>query len=244
FTGPIVEEILKAAVLVYLIQQPRFRYIVDGAIYGFAAGIGFSVAENLFYLNGYGSLGLVVARVLSTSLMHATASGLVGISLGRVRRARSNHRLLLSTVGIFFAMTVHITFNKLVHPQNVLHVPTTSGGVHGTALLLVAIGFGFGGGILIAYLINQGLVEEKKRFSETLNLADKVSKGERKAVQGLGGDAIEQILLELGEDFGADKVDKIRRLLVIQANIGILRNNLKSPASDRLREAWEGEIAA
>lgn len=244
FTGPVVEEILKAAVLVYLIQQPRFRYIVDGAIYGFAAGIGFSVAENLFYLHGYGSLGLVITRVLSASLMHATASGLVGISLGRVRRARSNQRFLLSTAGIVLAMVVHITYNNLVNPESVLNLLTGSGGLQGTTLLLVAIGFGFSGGVLIAYLINQGLVEEKKRFSDTLNLADKVSRGERKAVQGLGGDAIEQIFKELGEDFGADKVDKIRRLLVIQANIGILRNNLNSPASDRLRKAWEDEIAA
>ncbi len=32
-------------------------------------------------------------------------------------------------------------------------------------------------------------------------------------------------------------------MLVIQANIGILQNNLSRPASDRLREAWEAEIA-
>jgi len=32
--------------------------------------------------------------------------------------------------------------------------------------------------------------------------------------------------------------------LAIQANIGILRNNLQGPASERLRRAWEEEIAA
>ncbi|HLY24939.1 MAG TPA: PrsW family glutamic-type intramembrane protease, partial [Aggregatilineales bacterium] len=49
-SAPIVEEILKSLVLIYLVFQPRFRYIVDGAVYGFATGIGFSVTENLFYL--------------------------------------------------------------------------------------------------------------------------------------------------------------------------------------------------
>src|SRR5579864_2849687 len=36
FVGPIVEEILKASMLVYLITRPTFHYAVDGAVYGFA----------------------------------------------------------------------------------------------------------------------------------------------------------------------------------------------------------------
>src|SRR5687767_3176373 len=39
FSAPILEEILKGLVLLYLIRQPSFKYFVDGAIYGFAAGI-------------------------------------------------------------------------------------------------------------------------------------------------------------------------------------------------------------
>ncbi len=94
-TAPIIEEILKALILIYLIQHPRFRYIVDGAVYGIAVGIGFALSENLFiYLPGAGDAVLVTAisRTLSTSLMHATASGLVGISLGRLRRVHGPAR--------------------------------------------------------------------------------------------------------------------------------------------------------
>src|SRR5258708_35168719 len=32
--APFIEESLKALVLVYFVRQPRFRYIVDGAVYG------------------------------------------------------------------------------------------------------------------------------------------------------------------------------------------------------------------
>src|SRR5262245_8522297 len=46
-TAPIVEEIAKSLILIYFIEQPRFRYVVDGAIYGFATGIGFALMENL-----------------------------------------------------------------------------------------------------------------------------------------------------------------------------------------------------
>ena len=43
FIAPILEELVKALVLIYLIRRPTFTYFVDGAIYGFAAGIGFAV---------------------------------------------------------------------------------------------------------------------------------------------------------------------------------------------------------
>jgi RsiW-degrading membrane proteinase PrsW (M82 family)/CRP-like cAMP-binding protein len=232
-TAPIVEEILKSLVLVYFIQQPRFRYIVDGAIYGFAVGIGFAVTENVFYLSNNPGAGLTLAlsRVLSTTLMHATASATVGIALGHLRRSRASTKLLWSLLGIALAITLHVVYNNLV------------GQLTGTMLLLVAVGIGIGGGAVIAFLINQGLSEEKKRFEETLGLDVGVSSGERKAVQQLGGDAIEKVLYELGAFFGTDKVEKIRRLLVIQANMGILQNNLRSPVSERLRKAWEDESA-
>lgn len=49
--APVTEEILKSLPLFYISRQPEFTYFVDGAIYGFAAGIGFSIAENFLYLS-------------------------------------------------------------------------------------------------------------------------------------------------------------------------------------------------
>jgi CRP-like cAMP-binding protein len=162
--------------------------------------------------------------------MHATASALVGIALGRLRRASSAEKLGGPIIGIGLAVVIHVTYNNVVARLN------------GPLLLLVAIGLGFVGFVLIFFLISQGLAEEKKHFAQTLGLNVGVSASERRAVQQLGGDAIEQILKELAEFFGEDKIAKIRRLLVIQANIGILQNNLSSQVSDRLRKAWQEEI--
>lgn len=101
-TAPIVEEILKSLILIYFIRQPSFRYAVDGAIYGFAVGIGFAVIENVFYLSSTpdAALSLAISRVLSTSLMHATASAMVGISLGRLRRVEGVVTISLQLFGI------------------------------------------------------------------------------------------------------------------------------------------------
>jgi RsiW-degrading membrane proteinase PrsW (M82 family)/CRP-like cAMP-binding protein len=233
-TAPIIEEILKALVLIYLIRQPRFRYIVDGAVYGIAVGIGFALSENLFiYLPGAGDavLATAISRTLSTSLMHATASGLVGISLGRLRRVADRRKIFMPLVGIGLAIAVHVGYNNVANE------------LEGAALLLVAIGIGLGGGFIIGWQIDQGLAEEKRRFAETLGLNVGVSTGERKAVQQLGGASIDQIFDELQEFFGQQNVALVRRLLVVQANVGILQNNLSGPSSDRLRAAWEEEIA-
>ncbi len=233
--APIVEELLKALVLGYLVKNPRFRYIVDGAVYGIAAGLGFALSENLFiYLPQAGDavLGVALSRALSTSLMHATASGLVGISLGRLRRSTSTRRRIFPLIGIGLAILLHATYNNL------------AARLEGLPLLLVAIAVGVGGGLVIAWEIVQGLADEKRRFTETLSHDVDVSEGEREAVQRLGETGIEHVFRELRDYFGDENIALIRRLLSIQANIGILRNNLQGPASERLRHAWEDEIEA
>ena len=227
--APLIEEIFKALVLMYYTRQPSFHYFVDGAVYGFSVGIGFSMVENIAYLGGTPSLSLAITRVLSTSLMHAMASGVVGISLGRLRRTRSR---FLPLIGIGSAVAVHIIYNNVVN------------NLTGVTLLIVAITIGVGGAAFIAAQIIYGLRQEKAQFEQTLSLDIDVSPGERQAIQRLGGASIEAILQELQRTFGEENVALIRRLLVTQANIGILENNLTAcKVSARLREAWEGEIA-
>lgn len=239
FVGPLVEEILKASVLVYLITRPTFHYAVDGAVYGFACGIGFAVTENLLYISTYPNTALAVAisRALSTSLMHATTSALVGITLGNLRRSdsRTIEKLGLGLLGFVPAVIVHMVFN------NVVKILTDND--QGTLLLLLGFAIGLGGAGVIGVIIMRTLANEKKRFAQTLGIGVGVSSAERKAVQQLGGEAIEAVLKELGQYFGEDKIVLIRKLLITQANIGILQNNLAHPVSDRLRTAWQDEIA-
>lgn len=227
-TAPLVEEILKAAVLVYFMRRASFYYFVDGAVYGFGVGVGFAMIENLVYVSGTPSLSLAMVRVLSTSLMHAMASGVVGISLGRLHRTRV---AALPLLGIFAAVCIHIAYNSVVNTLT------------GLPLVLVAITIGVGGAALIGVQIVYGLRNEKAQFTRTLGIENDVSTGERQAIQRLGGASIETILRGMDGTFGEDNVALIRRLLVTEANIGILQNNLSaSEVSPRLREAWEAEI--
>src|SRR5438067_716047 len=82
-TAPFVEEVLKAGVLVHLVRRGRFSYFIDGAIYGFASGIGFAMIENLRYVQLYpdNPLSLVVVRDFSSALAHGTATAMTGVAL-------------------------------------------------------------------------------------------------------------------------------------------------------------------
>jgi len=50
YVAPLVEEALKAAIIIVLIRRNRIGFLVDAAIFGFAVGAGFAIFENMYYL--------------------------------------------------------------------------------------------------------------------------------------------------------------------------------------------------
>src|SRR5258706_4782597 len=132
YGAPIVEELLKALVIVLLVRAHRIGFLVDAAILGFAVGTGFAVVENLLYLHlaPDARTGTWIVRGFGTAVMHggatasfailgvaaldhgrkATVRGfLAGLSLAVVLHSGFNHFFfspMLSTVGIVIAVPV------------------------------------------------------------------------------------------------------------------------------------------
>ena len=230
FSAPIVEEILKALILVYLVRRPNFTYFVDGAIYGFAAGIGFAVFENIQYITGAPNqaIGTAVSRVLSTNLMHASASAMVGIALGLARFRRFSGRLALLIGGLVLAMGLHAFYNNFVTRVNT-----------GMLLIFAAI-IGFSAAGFIAYAMNRGLQEEKTWIEETLGAADRVTAGEAAVVHRL--ENVDDILAPLAKSFGEEKAAKIQKFLVTQARLGIMRKTLEKLTDEKMLKAVEKQM--
>ncbi len=233
FSAPVLEEILKGLILVYFIYQASFTYFVDGAIYGFAAGIGFAVLENIEYVTGNPETAMIqaIGRVISTNLMHATGSGIIGISLGIARFDKSKRRLLIFLSGLALAIAQHSIFNNLV-------TRVTSG-----LLLLYAAIAGFSGAGFIAYMIRRGLREEKRWIEEKLGHEDGVTTQEASAVQQL--DQMQKFLEPVVEKFGLEKASQVEVFLRMQARLGILRKTLEKfieSGEEKLRQATEIQI--
>ncbi len=114
YLAPASEELLKALVIVALIRAHRIGFLVDAAIFGFAVGTGFAVAENLYYLHLVpdASLGTWIVRGFGTALMHGGATaifGVMGLAMVERRPGRWVQALL---PGLALAILLHSGFNQ------------------------------------------------------------------------------------------------------------------------------------
>jgi RsiW-degrading membrane proteinase PrsW (M82 family) len=231
FIAPFEEEILKGLILIYLVRRPQFTYFVDGAIYGFAAGIGFAVIENFDYILGTTSSALDVAigRVISTNLIHATGSAIIGIAFGLARFSKGYERVIRVLAGMLLAIVVHTGFNNLV-------TRVTSG-----LLLVYAAVVGVTGVGAIWASIRRGLAEEKAWIEETLGMTDRVTASEAAVVHRISD--VDEILKPLAMRFGDEKASQIEEFLFMQARLGILRKTLEKLQDESLIESTREEMA-
>jgi RsiW-degrading membrane proteinase PrsW (M82 family) len=229
--APIVEEILKSGAILYLARRAEFTYFVDGAIYGFSAGIAFSILENFFYIAqagaGQGAL-LVISRSFSTCLMHGSASALVGIAIGRFRYGHGRTRFLSAILGWGAAIALHAAFNRVVEYAE------------GSALLVGAVGLGVGGVLLIALFIRWGLAEEKQWIEETLDMSLRVTSKEKALVRDLGD--LGRLLEPVRARFGKERTTLVEQFLLKQAQLGIKQKTLQLADDEALRAGVQGQI--
>jgi RsiW-degrading membrane proteinase PrsW (M82 family) len=231
FAAPVGEEIFKALFLIYLVRRPKFTYFVDGAIYGFAAGMGFAVFENYQYVlqNPTAGLGTAIGRVISVNLVHASATALVGISLGKSRFSRALGKLGYLIGGLLLGMMLHGLFNNIVDHD-----------FPGPVLLYSAV-IGLSATGLIASIIFRGLAEQRTWIEEKLGMADRVTGQEAKVVYKLAD--MGEILKPLRQQFGDEKADQVEEFLLNQARLGIKRKTLDKLPDPKLRAAVEKEMA-
>jgi RsiW-degrading membrane proteinase PrsW (M82 family) len=119
YIAPIIEEVLKATYLVYLIKRKKVGFMVDAAIYGFAVGAGFAFVENLYYLTSLpdASLFLWVIRGFGTAVMHGGTTAIVGILAKSSADARGTESILMFSKGLLIAIVIHSYFNHFfLHP--------------------------------------------------------------------------------------------------------------------------------
>lgn len=227
-TAPFLEEILKDLILIYLVQRADFNYVVDGAIYGFGAGIGFAIIENVEYITGHPELAMTIAivRVLSTNLVHATASGLIGTALAYRRGDNTWRGWAVIFVGYLFAITFHMGFNTMVSAGTFLIF----------AIMVGVVGVG-----IIWYIIRRGLTVQKQWVAEKLGMTDRITKEEMKVVSNI--ETVNEILSPVEKRFGKEKATLVRNLIYKQAEIGIKRKLIDSASSEN-RKLEIGEVIA
>lgn len=229
--GPVVEEIFKSLILLYLVRRADYTYFVDGAIYGFAVGIGFAVAENMLYLSRVDvNTGLIVAitRAFSSSVMHGGSTALVGIAIGGFPLGRVVPPLIALFVGWAIAITYHTTYN---------HVAFLNLGQEG---LLIICGLAFTGLVVVALVILWGLRRERRRLRRSLGMGVGVSKGEALLVQRL--DDLDDLLAPVEARFGEVKREQVASVLLLGAQLAMKQAQIRKTRDPELRVELAAQI--
>ena len=131
--APLIEEPTKAVILLIVAMSRHFDNATDGFVYGAAAGLGFGMTENFLYfyqvsqvagfdpLHGIASwMGTVTIRTFYSAVMHATASSLIGATIGWSRFRSLPVRFAVVPVGVLAAMSMHALWNGLLTAGGVL----------------------------------------------------------------------------------------------------------------------------
>lgn len=120
YIAPPIEETIKALPIVALFAFNRLGFKLDAMIAAFAVGAGFSVVENLWYLQTYGGANVSawMVRGFGTAIMHGGATALFALishelterqSEARAERYRFNPLLFIP--GLAVATVIHSAFN-------------------------------------------------------------------------------------------------------------------------------------
>jgi RsiW-degrading membrane proteinase PrsW (M82 family) len=124
-TAPIIEETYKylGIVLLYLIARAEFDDLIDGFVYGALIGLGFAVAEDIFYFifTFGGDIPSVIegfyVRVIASGLYgHVTFTGIAGIGFAYFVTRRGERsfirRFAVAAALLLLAMAAHFTWNS------------------------------------------------------------------------------------------------------------------------------------
>ncbi|ERH09794.1 MAG: hypothetical protein J07HX64_01556 [halophilic archaeon J07HX64] len=148
--GPIEEFVKWLAIRVYAYRNDAFQTVVDGAVYGAAAGVGFAAIENVLYigtvyLEAVGTPGLApteAATSVATQRFfvgpgHVVFSAWAGFYLGLARFNPENRGPII-VKGLLIAVFIHALYNT-----SVTVLPEILPGVALIGFIIVYHGFWF-----------------------------------------------------------------------------------------------------
>lgn len=219
--APILEEMLKAGLLFWLANRLLLRYPLDGATYGFAVGVGFSMMENILYvLDSDQPIGLALSRLLSAGLMHSFTTAVLGTLLGSMMYFRRRTRFLWILIALLATIFIHAFYNQML-------LLTNNGGI---LTLLTGIGLGSAGAITILYFVQRGLNTQEAAIESRLH--DQISAGEMAAT--LHPDELLVLLTEHQAALGEKRTLAIKNYVSLQAQRALVSHLLSlNPRPDK-----------
>jgi protease PrsW len=121
----LIEEVLKYGVVAaFILGRRAVDEMPDYVIYMITVALGFAAAENMLFLltplsSGDIGMGFLTGhiRFLGATLLHVTASALIGFTLAFSARSQPAIRTMAASLGLILAIVLHTAFNALIIKQ-------------------------------------------------------------------------------------------------------------------------------
>jgi hypothetical protein len=232
-TAPAVEEIFKSLILLYLVRRAATTSFVDGAIYGFASGIGFAIVENMLFLSRVDvNTGVVLGtlRAFLSSVLHGSTSALVGMAVSGFPLGRVNNPLLAWLVGLVAAIAIHTAYNNVAFHHFVF----------GQTGYLVLAAIAFMALFAVAAAILWGLRAERRRMRRSLGKKVGVAKGEAMLLRKI--DDLDDLLAPIEERYGEVKREQVANALLLSAQLALKEEQIRKTRDPELRAELAPQI--
>ena len=126
YVGPLVEEIFKAAPVIFCLKKKKAGFLVDAAIIGFSVGTGFALIENVYYLQTLDSFNPLVwgVRGFGTAVMHGGTTAILSIVSKFLSDEKDSTKLQYFLPGLGLAFFIHSAFNHFLFPPLLMTLVT------------------------------------------------------------------------------------------------------------------------
>lgn len=116
YVAPVVEELLKAMYIAWLLRGSKVGFVVDAATYGFAVGTGFAFVENIYSLQLHPNptIWTWIVRGFGTALMHGGTTAILAMISRTLHNRAPAFRPALMLPGLAVAMVLHSLYNQFL----------------------------------------------------------------------------------------------------------------------------------
>jgi RsiW-degrading membrane proteinase PrsW (M82 family) len=127
--SPITHQIFVSLGVFLVLYRERSDNLIEGAVYGWAAGLGFATVDSVYYIIGIQEIVMesLLARSFSMTLVYATAAAITGLVMTQFFfRHRANRAVVLLS-GLGAAIGYNAFYNWLVNGQMDIVIPVIYG---------------------------------------------------------------------------------------------------------------------
>jgi len=161
---PIVEESSKSIGLVILSKYDHFKGILDGILYGFIIGMGFSFIEDWVYYYQYPPMelglmnwfGLIFFRGIITGGAHGIFTAIVGVFLVLYKERKLFNKWVWLIAGLFVSISLHLLFNSITLVSGLVNIADNFSNIFIFGYMLIMI-------IVLFVVFKKGLDEQKRK---------------------------------------------------------------------------------